>query len=246
MGLGLKDLLGPATSVVESLFGSNSAKKANQTNIRLQANQQAWEERMSNTAMQRRTEDLIKAGLNPVLAAQGPGASTPSIAPATVEPTYKAGGVGRDVQSALMLSTQRKLMEAQTTAADSQAKDALQSARGKRITNDLSEFGEVRGDDDQPRDTGMAKGERQTRIDLGKSQIATQAMQRELTSLQADMTAAQLAQFNKIAPQLLQTAINQAKEGKINVEALENIAKIGGVEGTKLSALIGTLIKLIK
>ena len=35
---------------------------------------------------------------------------------------------------------------------------------------------------------------------------------------------------------MLQQARNQAKEGKINVEALENIAKVGGVEAGKPEA----------
>ena len=50
------------------------------------------------------------------------------------------------------------------------------------------------------------------------------------------MSAAQLAQWEKIWPEMLQQARNQAKEGKINVEALENIAKVGGVEAGKPEA----------
>lgn len=212
-----------ALSVADTWMQSSSAHKANRTNIMLQREQQQWEERMSNTAMQRRVDDLKKAGLNPVLAATGPGASTPSVAPATVEPTYR-GGAAAGVQQAIATALQLKNLQAQTEL-------TTQQARVQKVTADNAErLG--------PYNADTERALLVQKLEHGELRIA-------IDKIEQDMSAAQLAKFKEITPNLIELVKQQVREGRLNIEALEDIAKIGGVHAGKLKPIIDIILSIV-
>ena len=112
MGI-LKDIGGPVAEVlgstVSSVMGYSSAKK-----------QMEFQREMSGTAHQREVEDLRKAGLNPILSAGGPGASTPAGTAFTPENPLK--GMSANVMDIIMKRENAKLMGVQNLKTSEEAK----------------------------------------------------------------------------------------------------------------------------
>lgn len=121
-------MLGSIVSAGASLLGgvmSNKAQgNANAQNIGLARENRDWTERMSNTSVQRRVEDMKKAGINPLLSVSGAsaGASTPSSSPAQVQSTLDPSAMASlltSVSSAQVASAEKKKIESETLSQES-------------------------------------------------------------------------------------------------------------------------------
>lgn len=103
------DFLTPLIGGAVSAYGQH---QANKTNVALSREQMDFQERMSSTAYQRAMQDMKKAGLNPILAYQRGGASTPGGSQATVQDE-----LGKGVATALeykRLTEELKQIRSQT------------------------------------------------------------------------------------------------------------------------------------
>lgn len=129
--LAAKKIIGTAGKLWEPLAGMlsmGSQAATNRTNVRLARENRDWQERMSNTEVQRRMADYIAAGLNPALAYEN-AASTPGGETGRIEDVGKAGMEG--YASARAARDAREAMRNQAALGASQIQ--LNTKQGEKI-----------------------------------------------------------------------------------------------------------------
>lgn len=213
-----------ALQVANTWMQSDSARRANQTNIKLQREQQAWEKMMSGSAVQRRRDDIEKAGGNPALAfTTGDGATTPNVTPAHVEPNYR-GDIKTNFSAAAVADAQLKNIKADTVG-------KLADARRQTVEADIAE------------------GTKAPRQDYEVNKYVEGYDQQDLkTKIMRNMdvsTAADAKAKRDTVDSLITMAKQQVESNQINLEGLRNFAKMGGIELGKATPIIRMILDML-
>lgn len=122
----VKSIINPIAGLAGNLIDKKSIEESNRKNRASSLNQMEFQSRMSNTAHQREVEDLMRAGLNPILSAKFGGASTPTGSVSTYMPEFQ--GSAEKIRQGSDSYMNRRFLTASTSKLNAESISSLAKA----------------------------------------------------------------------------------------------------------------------